>query len=89
MFRWWIAKRRAAGWKTLREQKGPYTMRAYIRAAERCGDFKFMRVGMWCTLLRRRCGHKDTWDFVDQFATKWAARNCAANMVRQSDGVLK
>ncbi len=84
-----IARKRAAGWKQLREQKGPLTMRAHIRAAERCGDFKFMRVGMWCTLLRRRCGHRDTWDFVDQFATRWAARNAAANLVKESSGVLE
>lgn len=89
MFRWWIAKRRAAGWKALREQYGPQTLQAFIRRAERCGDFKFLRRSLGVTLLRRRRDHKNTWDFIESFATKWAARNFAANMVRQSDGVLQ
>jgi hypothetical protein len=64
-------------------------MQGKIREAPRHGDFKFMSCWPWVILLRRRRGYLNTWDFVGEFATLWAARTCAAKMVKESQGVLQ
>lgn len=81
MIRWWLAKRRAAGWRDLRRQNLHRIMQHAIRVAERVGDFKFLRRPLYgFVLLRRRDGYRNTWDFVETFVTKAAARTYAANL---------
>lgn len=88
---WIVNARRASGWKHLREHcqknKSPQTA---IREASRIGDFKFVtmpsRYGVY--LYERRSGYSNTWEYVEWFASLWAARSCAAKRVRDSEGVL-
>ena len=87
MIRWLIAKRRSAGWKTLRQQCDWRTIQGRIRRAERCGDFKFVRVFMCCYLFRRKAGYENTWECIDRFSSRWAAINRAAALVQSPDGV--
>jgi hypothetical protein len=81
MIRWWLAKRRAAGWRDLRQQNLHRSLQHSIRVAEQVGDFKFLRRPLYgFVLLRRRSGYRNTWDFVESFVTKFSARSYAAKL---------
>lgn len=84
MLRQFIAKRRARAWRKFREQFGPRSAQGRIRDAERSGDFKFMRVWMWCILLQRKAGYRNTWEAIGRFATRWAARTHAMELAKSS-----
>jgi len=77
MIQWWINRKRAQGWKALREKYEPRSLQGNIRKAPRDGDFKFMPRTPWVILLRRRAGYLNTWEIVGEFATLWAARKQA------------
>lgn len=86
MIRWWMAKRRAAGWRDLRQQNLHRSLQHAIRVAEQSGDFKFLRRPLYgFVLLRRRDGYRNTWDFVETFVTKFAAKSYATKLVLRAD----